>query len=123
MSCTKAKRHVKISLKINGGAEDNQVFMNSYPAQEILGKIGSLTIIELAVDLGKVDELVMIRQLEQSLSHARIISVRQAVMGRNVLVPYRIWPIFFRWGNHPDVGSVIDGCSDYDYYNSGDHGN
>lgn len=73
-------------LHPNGGSEDNQVFMNYNPAQEILGKSGNLTIIELAVDFSQVDELVMLGQLEQGFPHARIISVRQAVMGRNELV-------------------------------------
>ncbi len=73
-------------LNPNGGAEDSQVFMNYNPAQELLGKNGKLTIIELAVDFSQVGESAMLRQLEQGLPHARIISVLQAVKGRNELV-------------------------------------
>lgn len=72
-------------LHPNGGAEDNQVFMNYNSAQEILGKRGALTLIELAVDFSLVSEPNILEQLEKGLPHARITSVRQAVMGRNEL--------------------------------------
>ncbi len=69
----------------NGAAEDNQVFMNYDAAQEILNRAGSLTVIEMAVDFGRVTEERILAQLEAALPHARVTSVRQAVIGRNEL--------------------------------------
>jgi len=73
-------------LSPNGGSEDNQVFMNYEAAELLLGKAGSLTVIELAVDFSRVTEERMLGQLETALPQARATSVRQAIIGRNELV-------------------------------------
>jgi len=69
-----------------GYSEDSQLFMALSEAQGLLDRPGELTMIELTADLSKIDESVLIGQLENALPHASITGVKEAVMGRNELL-------------------------------------
>ncbi|MEW5784615.1 MAG: ABC transporter permease [Bacillota bacterium] len=69
-------------LAAGGSVEDSQVYMDLKTAQELLARPGALTVIELAADFSLVPEQELLAQLAEALPHARVTSVRQAVMGR-----------------------------------------
>ena len=70
-------------LEETGYSEDSQLFLALDEAQNLLGRLGELTMIELTADFSKIDENVLIAQLENTLPHASVTGVKQAVMGRN----------------------------------------
>lgn len=73
-------------LKAGGTAEDHQVLMNLEAARSLLEQPGELTVIEIAADFSRVTEENMLAQLREALPHAQVTSVRQAVMGRDLLL-------------------------------------
>lgn len=73
-------------IEETGYMEDNQLFISLAEAQNLLGRQGELTMIELTADLILVNENVLIARLEDLLPHASVAGVRQAVMGRNELL-------------------------------------
>jgi len=73
-------------LEANGMAEDSQVLVNLAEAQNLLGRFGELTVVELASNFNRVGEDALLLQLEKALPHASITGVRQAVTGRNELL-------------------------------------
>lgn len=73
-------------LEEAGFLEDYQLFISVSEAQELLGRQGELTVIELTADFSLVDESVLIAQLQEAIPHASVTGVLQAVMGRNELL-------------------------------------
>lgn len=69
-----------------GYSEDSQLFLALDQAQDLLNRPGELTVIELTADFSKIDENLLIAQLEDALPHASVTGVKQAVMGRNELL-------------------------------------
>lgn len=73
-------------LKENGSPEDSQIFMDLAVAQEILGRPGEVTVIELSADYDLGSEEVLLAQLREALPHAEVTSLRQAVLGRDEML-------------------------------------
>ena len=69
-----------------GYSEDSQLFVPLGEVQDLLDRPGELTMIELTADLSKIDESLLIAQLENALPHAKVTGVKQAVMRRNELL-------------------------------------
>ena len=73
-------------LEEGGMAEDSQILMNLAEAQAVLERPGELTVIEIASDFSRVPEEMLLLQLRDTLPHAGVTGVRQAVMGRDELL-------------------------------------
>ncbi|SCY45437.1 ABC transporter permease [Alkaliphilus peptidifermentans] len=73
-------------LAESGSAEDQQIFMNIPVAQEILGRPGEITIIEMAVDYMSGSEEALLSELNQALPHTHITSLRQETLRRDEML-------------------------------------
>ncbi|MEW5921359.1 MAG: FtsX-like permease family protein [Bacillota bacterium] len=72
-------------LETNGSSEDNFVFMNLPVAQGLLGRPGEVSTIQLALD-STGNEGKLLDEISVALPHARAISLRQALLGRDKLL-------------------------------------
>lgn len=73
-------------LTENGSSEDNFVFMNLAVAQGLLGRPGELSTIQLALNSSAGNEGALMEEISLALPHARAISLRQAMLGRDELL-------------------------------------
>jgi putative ABC transport system permease protein len=73
-------------LEENGSQEDDQVLMNLSAAQKLLERPEEVTVIEIAADYSQGSEEVLLAQLKSTLPHAKVTSLRQAVLGRDELL-------------------------------------
>lgn len=77
---------VKDILIENGEAEDNQIFMNLETAQNSYGKPDEITVIDLSVDYTAGSEDVLLAEIEESIPHAQVSSLRQENLRRDEML-------------------------------------
>ncbi len=73
-------------LAENGSSEDNFIFMNLPVAQGLLGRPGAVSTIQLSIASSEGAEGALLEELSIALPHARAISLRQAMLGRDELL-------------------------------------
>lgn len=70
----------------SGTAEDKQILMDITAAQELLGRKGEVTVIELSVDYLAGSEDVLLLEIKQALPHTHITSLRQETLRRDEIL-------------------------------------
>lgn len=73
-------------LAESGSSEDKQIFMNLTAAQSLLGRPNEVTVIEMAVDYSIASEETLLAELEETLAHTRITSLRQETLRRDEML-------------------------------------
>lgn len=73
-------------LQKNGTSEDNQILMNLQESQDLLGLPGEISVIELSADYNLGSEQTLLSQLQTTLPHAKITSLRKVMLDRDELV-------------------------------------
>ena len=74
---------VKGILLESGSTEDQQIFMNLSAAQDLLGRQGEITVIDMAVDYTRGSEEVLLSELKNALPHTNVSSLRQEALRRD----------------------------------------
>lgn len=72
-------------LETNGSSEDNFIFMNLQAAQELLGRPGEVSTIQLSL-VNPGDEAILLQEISSALPHLRAVSLQQALLGRDELL-------------------------------------
>lgn len=70
-------------LRESGGAEDRWLLVNWIEAQELLGRPGEITLIDMAIDHLSGSEQAVIEMVQTRVPNARITSLRQDALRRN----------------------------------------
>ncbi|MDW7650909.1 MAG: FtsX-like permease family protein [Bacillota bacterium] len=73
-------------LEENASPEDSQIMMNLTAAQNLLGRPGEVTVIEVSADYSLGSENALIAELSTLLPHASVTSLRQAMLGRDEML-------------------------------------
>ncbi|QUH25621.1 ABC transporter permease [Serpentinicella alkaliphila] len=73
-------------LEESGSSEDQQVLMNLNSAQELLERVNEITIIEMAVDYISGSEEALISEINESIPHAKVASLRQETLRRDEML-------------------------------------
>jgi len=73
-------------LAESGSSEDKQIFVNLSAAQGLLGRPKEVTVIEMAMDYSLASEETLLAELEKTLPHTRITSLRQEALRRDEML-------------------------------------
>ena len=81
-------RELKIAgvLAPTGSADDRMVFVDLATAQELLGRPGELSLVEVSALCIECPVEMMVRQIQQALPDARVTAVQQAVKTRSMTI-------------------------------------
>jgi putative ABC transport system permease protein len=77
---------VKYILNESGSVEDKQLIMNLGSAQEVLGRPGEVTLIDMSVDYLKGSEEVLLAEIKEDLPSSQVSSQRQETLRQDDLL-------------------------------------
>jgi len=78
--------HVAGVLDATGSADDRLVFIDLDRAQEVLGRPGEVSLVEVSALCIECPVEMMVRQIQQALPDARVTAVQQAVKTRSMTI-------------------------------------